>query len=336
MADQPSKYDPLGRFLAALEPDEVTLAFSQISEMVGPLPIEANRNQFWANVVNHHDARRRQWLGNGFHAYFDRTGPAVRFVRHSDTVLSHGDRTDAPWTDPELLTCVTAYRTLWDAEQRGEKLNKSELRREALAGGLLGRAKGSYEFRMQNISALLDELGMPFVRGYLPRRNVGNLKPRLISIINDVWNRGTMVEAPTADPEALETRVVASLEKLKFAERAPPTGTTRVKRSATAQIRFVRDPEVIAWVLLRADGRCEACGEPAPFFRTDGTPFLEVHHLRPLAEGGPDTVSNALAACPNCHRRLHHAQDRVAYRRTTLKRIDGLIDHPRIDLVEGD
>lgn len=335
MADQSSKYDPLSRFLAALESDGITLTFSQISEMVGPLPIEANRNQFWANVVSHHNARRRQWLGNGFRAYLDRTGPAVRFVRHSDAA-PHSDRTDAPWTDRELLTCVIAYRTLWDAEQRGEKLNKSELRREALADGLVGRAKGSYEFRMQNISALLDELGMPFVRGYLPRKNVGNLKPRLISIINDVWNRGTVAEAPTADPEALETRVVASLEKLKSAKRVPPPGTTRVKRLATTQIRFVRDPEVIAWVLLRADGRCEACGEPAPFSRSDGTPFLEVHHLRPLAEGGPDTVSNALAACPNCHRRLHHAQDRVAYRRATLKRIDGLIDHPRIDLVADD
>lgn len=334
MADQSSKYDPLGQFLADLESDEITLTLVQISEMVGPLPIEADRNQFWANVVNHHDARRRQWLGNGFHAYFDRTGPGVRFVRHSDELSD--DRTDAPWTDPELLACVTAYRTLLDAEQRGEKLNKSELRREVLAGGLVGRAKGSYEFRMQNISALLDELGMPFVRGYLPRKNVGNLKTRLISIINDVWNRDTVAEAPTADPEALETRVFASLEKLKSADRAPPAGTTRVKRSAATQTRFVREPEVIAWVLLRANGRCEACGEPAPFFRTDGTPFLEVHHLRPLAEGGPDTVSNALAACPNCHRRLHHAKDRVAYRRATLKRVDRLVDHPRIDLVTDD
>jgi 5-methylcytosine-specific restriction protein A len=30
-----------------------------------------------------------------------------------------------------------------------------------------------------------------------------------------------------------------------------------------------------------------------------------VHHLIRLADGGDDTVDNAVAACPNCHRQRH-------------------------------
>lgn len=69
---------------------------------------------------------------------------------------------------------------------------------------------------------------------------------------------------------------------------------------------YQRNPDVIAEVLIRADGICEQCHSPAPFLRaSDGTPYLEVHHIIPLSEGGDDTVENALALCPNCHREAH-------------------------------
>lgn len=39
----------------------------------------------------------------------------------------------------------------------------------------------------------------------------------------------------------------------------------------------------------------------------DGTPFLEVHHVRRLADGGSNSVNNAVALCPKFHRFLHHS-----------------------------
>ena len=70
---------------------------------------------------------------------------------------------------------------------------------------------------------------------------------------------------------------------------------------------FRRNPHVIVAVLRRAGGKCEDCGKAAPFNRrSDGSPFLEVHHKKPLSEDGEDTVANALALCPNCHRKAHH------------------------------
>ena len=72
-------------------------------------------------------------------------------------------------------------------------------------------------------------------------------------------------------------------------------------------IAFDRSRDVIAAVLVRAKGRCESCKEPAPFARkSDDSPYLEVHHKVRLADGGEDTIKNAHALCPNCHRREHY------------------------------
>ena len=72
---------------------------------------------------------------------------------------------------------------------------------------------------------------------------------------------------------------------------------------------YTRNPDVIAEVLDRSNGICGECGSNAPFLRTtNGTPYLEVHHRRPLSEGGEDTVQNAVALCPNCHRKFHYGK----------------------------
>ena len=69
---------------------------------------------------------------------------------------------------------------------------------------------------------------------------------------------------------------------------------------------FTRSAAVMAAVLNRAGGVCEACEQAAPFAKaSDGSPYLEVHHKQPLARGGLDHPGNAEALCPNCHRKKH-------------------------------
>jgi 5-methylcytosine-specific restriction protein A len=63
------------------------------------------------------------------------------------------------------------------------------------------------------------------------------------------------------------------------------------------------------YALRRADGACEGCGEGAPFVTASGRPFLETHHIRRPADGGPDHPRWVIALCPNCHRRAHHSHD---------------------------
>lgn len=79
-------------------------------------------------------------------------------------------------------------------------------------------------------------------------------------------------------------------------------------KQATAIVTvYLRNPNVVVEVLNRANGHCERCESLAPFRRKkDRTPYLEVHHKKRLADGGEDTVENAIALCPNCHRELHY------------------------------
>jgi 5-methylcytosine-specific restriction protein A len=64
------------------------------------------------------------------------------------------------------------------------------------------------------------------------------------------------------------------------------------------------------YAVARAEGKCEACGNPAPLMDSSGKPFLEVHHIRRLTDGGPD-MDGVAAICPNCHREAHHGQRRA-------------------------
>jgi hypothetical protein len=124
---------------------------------------------------------------------------------------------------------------------------------------------------------------------------------------------------PTDDPDALEARVDALLSAGKSEK---PLGNEKpLRKPSPPSERFVRDPQVVAYVQQRARGDCEACLKKAPFERDDGAPFLETHHLTRLADGGPDTVENAVAVCPNCHRLLHHGRLRAERARQIRERL---------------
>lgn len=105
-----------------------------------------------------------------------------------------------------------------------------------------------------------------------------------------------------------EEQVELSKKDKKEIRASRLKATNLMPRKTVAEITvYIRNPDVTAEVLLRADGICENCQNPAPFIRAkDNTPFLEVHHIEQLAHGGEDSVQNAQALCPNCHRELHY------------------------------
>lgn len=83
----------------------------------------------------------------------------------------------------------------------------------------------------------------------------------------------------------------------------------KVKRGSSGKVTttkiYDRDPVVSAYVKKRAEGKCDLCGKDAPFMDAKGNPYLEEHHVERLADGGDDTIDNAVALCPNCHRQVH-------------------------------
>jgi len=84
-----------------------------------------------------------------------------------------------------------------------------------------------------------------------------------------------------------------------------PVGNEKPEKTRVTRDDYIRDEEVKKWVLEHSNGKCGSC-EKAPFYKYDNEPYLEVHHITPLSEGGADTVNNTVALCPNCHKEIHH------------------------------
>ncbi len=76
------------------------------------------------------------------------------------------------WQDDELDAIVADYFEMLAAELAGRTYVKS--RHSAALMARIGRTHRSVEFKHQNISAVLDELGMPWIPGYRPKRNYQN------------------------------------------------------------------------------------------------------------------------------------------------------------------
>lgn len=80
-------------------------------------------------------------------------------------------------------------------------------------------------------------------------------------------------------------------------------------KSTSTVTTYDRSSAVKECVLENASGKCECCGEDAPFQTVAGVPFLELHHVKQLSDGGSDRIENAVAVCPNCHRALHYSAE---------------------------
>jgi Protein NO VEIN, C-terminal len=76
------------------------------------------------------------------------------------------------WQDDELDFIVADYFAMLDADLAGTPYIKSK--HSAALMDKIGRTHRSVEFKHQNISAVLDELGMPWIPGYKPKRNYQN------------------------------------------------------------------------------------------------------------------------------------------------------------------
>jgi hypothetical protein len=173
--------------------------------------------------------------------------PAVAFSGGEETVgrklrelgfdvIRVGD----PWSRREAELAVADYFQMLELEARGEPFSKAE-RNAELRRHIDRRSRGSVELKHQNISAILDELGLPFIRGYKPRGNVQELlrevvreqverqRARLVSIVDDFEATtspaersyvGVLVDPPSP-PELVAASSTRSRipRKLDFASR---------------------------------------------------------------------------------------------------------------------
>jgi 5-methylcytosine-specific restriction protein A len=115
------------------------------------------------------------------------------------------------------------------------------------------------------------------------------------------FSESTNLPPPKKLPKTLSTSELRSIAE---------TGSSVTISAKTIQTRlYNRSVAVKRYALARAKGKCECCGIPAPFLNKQKQPYLEVHHLFRVADGGPDSPEGVAAICPTCHREIHNGID---------------------------
>lgn len=118
-------------------------------------------------------------------------------------------------------------------------------------------------------------------------------------------------EFAVVEREVVDKNVKSKTEEIvqmafdELMRKAIERQTTKVPNRQTVSTTYIRDPYIARYARLRANGKCQLCGQAAPFIDPHGDPYLESHHIIWLSRGGADTIDNTIGLCPNCHRRMH-------------------------------
>lgn len=116
------------------------------------------------------------------------------------------------WSVEEIALAAEAYLSMLEDEIAGREINKTAMREKLRAGGLSGRSDGAIEYRMQNISHVLETMGRAWVSGYKPAGNVGPTNTKVLKQKIEELTEGK-VYLPRARA-AVFSQLVPSLDQL--------------------------------------------------------------------------------------------------------------------------
>jgi len=124
------------------------------------------------------------------------------------------------WSETEIDLIVADYFDMLRLELAGQKFNK--LARNTALQALTRRTHGSIEFKHQNISAVLYRLGLPWIAGYKPMRNIQNALVPAVGRFLAAAGKWLLAYGETASPAADPTDLLmAPAPKLTEHEAAP-------------------------------------------------------------------------------------------------------------------
>ncbi|MGM0769958.1 MAG: HNH endonuclease [Pseudomonadota bacterium] len=133
-------------------------------------------------------------------------------------------------------------------------------------------------------------------------------------------------EDQSEEPDTALVAKESDLSVLRKEAYESSGGAVEVAAGNAKQKAFKRSAAVRDYAVYRSDGLCELCRNPAPFQTNKGKPYLEVHHIFRLTDGGPDHPRSVAALCPNCHRAAHHAGDKSTIKEDLAMRIAEIED----------
>jgi len=134
--------------------------------------------------------------------------------------VTHEDVVGRPWSDAELDLIVADYFAMLQADVAGQPYVKAQ--HNAALRELIGRSRGSIEYKHQNISAVLIELGSTWLPGYKPAMNYQN---SLVDAIDRYLSAHRMLmeqPAPVYRPQAARSDVFVPPPPLAEASQKTP------------------------------------------------------------------------------------------------------------------
>ena len=182
--------------------------------------------------------------------------------------------------------------------------------------------KNRYGAALNSIRLIEPPISLAVVQRYIPDlkwarypRSIATPSPELAEQVRALVGNRRRIGTP--DPDDVD--LALNIEELRRVAllSTPRSATPKLKKA----IYRVRSNAIRRYVFLRAKGRCEGCKSPAPFRRDDGSPFLEAHHTKRLADDGPDHPSKVIGLCPNCHRRAHYGKDNKLFNASLIDRL---------------
>ncbi|MFQ7899391.1 DUF3883 domain-containing protein [Stutzerimonas degradans] len=186
-------------------------------------------------------------------------------------------RTGEDWSQTEVEATVRDYFEMLRAEAAGVAYNKSE-HNHALRRLLNGRSKSSVELKHQNISAVLDALGLPYINGYKPRGNSQLLLRKSVQayVLKHQQAVGTIVDALEEVKLPSEKTYLAALVEAPKREALAPSAT-KVRERMPRKLDFAARDEANRklgrageqWVIEFEQQRLTAAGYPELFQRLD-------------------------------------------------------------------
>ena len=158
-----------------------------------------------------------------------------------------------------------------------------------------------------------------------PDRN-GELRGAIVfhlDIVN-TKNIDTTQTLPSKVVEAPKAVYITKPSKGKSLQqlREIALSSTPIHASTQEKIQSIqnRSTAIKLYAKKRANGLCEGCNGTAPF-ETKSGPYLEVHHLTRLADGGADLPQNVIALCPTCHRKAHYSLGHVEFNNKLINKV---------------
>jgi len=138
----------------------------------------------------------------------------------------------ADWSREEVEATIADYLAMLASELAGVSYNKAAHRRK-LAELLDGRSEQAIEFKHANISAVLIDLGFPYISGYKPRSNYQLLLYEVVS--ERLAANPQLLSVAAADAD--QPIVVPEVDDILSVLTSPPTSAEPPRAVQQSQVR---------------------------------------------------------------------------------------------------